>query len=290
MNLYEETKYILNRNNLRANKALGQNFLIDENIIDNIIEAANISDRDIVIEIGPGLGTLTNELIKKAHKVVAVELDENMVSILNKRFFNIKNLEIINEDILKIDIQKMIDEEKKKASKENILINNVKVVANLPYYISTPIILKLLEKKLSINEIVIMVQKEVADRICAKPGDKSSGSITYMVNYYADAEKIIKVSPSCFIPNPKVESEVIKLNIKKELRIQVEDENKFFNLIQSVFSQRRKKLINVLTNLNLIKDKETADKILKKLQLDENVRAENLSLENFVELNNLLEF
>lgn len=288
MNVLEETKFILNKYKIQANKSLGQNFLVNDNVIDEIIENANIDSNDLVIEIGPGLGVLTNRLIQNAYRVIAIELDERMVRIITDRFKLYDNLKIINNDVLKVDLTSLIEQEKKEAEDKGIKIGNVKIVANLPYYISTPIIIKLLEQKLNINEIIVMVQKEVADRLTAKTGTRLSGAITYMVDYYSLAESIIKVDKTSFIPSPKVDSEVIKLSIRKEPKVQVEDEKKFFELIQRVFSQRRKTLANVLINYNYIEDKQTAIETLKNIGLDENTRGESLSLEKFVEINNCL--
>ena len=185
-NSLEDTKFILKKYHIQANKKLGQNFLINDEVINGIVEASNIQKEDLVIEIGPGLGTLTSELLENAGKVIAIELDENMLPILNDRFKLYDNFELLNEDVLKVDLNKLISENMGGLSK-------AKVVANLPYYITTPIIMKLLENKLNIESITVMVQKEVADRITAKPGDKLSGSITYSVDYYAEAEKIVFV-------------------------------------------------------------------------------------------------
>lgn len=288
MNVLEETKFILNKYKIQANKNLGQNFLINDNVIDEIIESANIGSRDLVIEIGPGLGVLTNRLLQNSYKVIAIELDERMIRIIKDRFSLYENLKIINSDVLKVDLTSLLEQEKKEAEDKGIKIENVKIVANLPYYISTPIIVKLLEQKLNINEIIVMVQKEVADRLTAKTGTRLSGAITYMVDYYSLAESIIKVDKTSFIPSPKVDSEVIKLSIREEPKVQVENEQEFFNLIQKVFSQRRKTLANFLINYNYMKDKQTAIKLLKKIGLDENTRGESLSLEKFVEINNCL--
>lgn len=282
MNVYEETQFILNKYKIQANKSLGQNFLVDDNVIEEIICSSNINKKDLVIEIGPGLGVLTNRLLKEASNVIAVELDSRMVNILKDRFKNNINnqaeskLEIINEDILKIDLTKIIAEKKAK-----IDIDKVKVVANLPYYISTPIIMKLLENRLDINEIIVMVQKEVAERLTAKTGTRLAGAITYAVEYYSEAESIIKVPKESFIPSPKVESEVIKLKIREKPKIEVKNEKLLFNIIQKSFMQRRKTLSNALLNNNIIKNKEDVEKVWKTLELSDNVRGENLTLENF---------
>lgn len=279
MSSLEETKYILKKYNIKANKRLGQNFLINDNAIQEIVNAAGISAEDLIIEIGPGLGTLTSKLLEKAGKVIAVELDENMIKILKDRFKLYENFILINEDILKIDLKKLIEENLND-------LRNVKIVANLPYYITTPIIMKLLEDRLNINSITVMVQKEVADRIAEKPGEKLSGAITYSVNYYAIPEKVTLVGKESFIPSPEVDSEVIKLNIRKEPPVKVDNEEMFFKLIKVSFMQRRKTLLNALTNTKVFMSKEEGIQILKELHLDENVRAEKLTLENFAEITN----
>lgn len=281
-NSLEDTKFILKKYHITANKKLGQNFLINDEVINGIVEASNIQKEDLVIEIGPGLGTLTSELLENAGKVIAIELDENMLPILNDRFKLYDNFELLNEDVLKVDLNKLISENMGGLSK-------AKVVANLPYYITTPIIMKLLENKLNIESITVMVQKEVADRITAKPGDKLSGSITYSVDYYAEAEKIVFVDKSSFIPAPEVDSEVIKLQIREEPKVHVENEELFFKVIKASFMQRRKTLLNGLNNSGIIKDKETLKEILQKLGLSVDIRGEKLTIEQFAELSNLID-
>ena len=277
----DDTKYILKKYNLKANKRLGQNFLVDDNIINNIIESANLNKNSLVIEIGPGLGTLTAKLLERAGKVIAVELDERMIKILNDRFNLYDNFTLINDDILKVDLKGIIDNNLKEYSEE-------KIVANLPYYITTPIIMKLLEERLNINSIIVMIQKEVADRITATPGDKLSGAITYSVNYYAEAEQVEFVSKNSFIPAPEVDSEVIKLKIRKEPAVLVEDERLFFKLIKASFMQRRKTLKNGLINSGLIQDKNSIDKILIELNIDPEIRGEKLNIEQFAKLSNFI--
>lgn len=278
MDLQAETKCLMKKYNITAKKSLGQNFLIDENVITDAILAADISKSDLVIEIGPGLGTLTKYLLEKAKKVICIELDEDMVSILEDRFELCDNFEIINDDILKIDLHKLI-----KDNKEELKVTTVKIVANLPYYITTPIIMKLLEEKLDIESITVMVQKEVADRITALPGDKSSGAITYSVYYYAEAEKIRRVPNISFIPEPEVESTVIKLKIRKEPVIKIENEEKFFKLIKVAFMQRRKTFINAISNAG-IADKERIRNVLKEMNLDEKIRGESLKIGDFARI------
>lgn len=277
MNLQEETKFIMNKYLITANKNLGQNFLIDENIILNAIEAAEINSNDLVIEIGPGLGTLTKYLLEKAGKVICIELDERMIDILNDRFKFYNNFNIIKEDVLKVDLKKLIEKEKK----ENIKI--VKVVANLPYYITTPIIMKLLEENLNIESITVMVQKEVAKRLAAIPGEKETGAITYAVYYYSEVQEIKLVPNTAFIPAPEVESEVIKIKIREKPKVKVKDEKNFFKIIKLAFMQRRKTLVNALTNGGIVKKDELL-KILEELKIDTKIRGEALTIQNFADI------
>ena len=280
-NLLKETTYIMKKYKIKANKSLGQNFLIDEFVINNIIESAQIGKEDLVIEIGPGLGTLTKYLLEKDKKVICIELDKKMITILEDRFSLYNNLQIINNDVLKVDLNSMILEEKRKTQ-----IKNVKIVANLPYYITTPIIMKLLESKLDIQSITVMIQKEVADRLIAKPGDKQTGAITYTVYYYCEGEKVLEVPHTSFIPEPEVTSEVIKLNIRKEPIIKNIDEITLFKIIKAAFMQRRKTLLNSLTNAHIFKDKEEGTIVLNNCGLLENTRAENLTLQDFAKITN----
>ena len=284
-NIYNETKFILNKYGIHANKSLGQNFLINEEVINQIIEKAEIDEKDLVIEIGPGLGTLTSRLLEKAGKVICVELDDRMITILNDRFKLYNNFELIHDDILKVDLDKII--------KENLFENNnikkIKIVANLPYYITTPIIMKLLEEKLNITSITVMIQKEVADRLIAVPGDKNAGAITYSVYYYAEAEKILDVENNSFIPEPSVTSTVIKLNIRKEPVIQIKDEKLMFKIIKQAFMQRRKTLVNALSNMDIFKSKEEIIKMLEDLNINTKVRGEALTIEQYAQITNYIE-
>ena len=242
-NAYKETKFILNKYHIIASKSLGQNFLIGDKIIEKTVDAACISNEDLIIEIGPGLGTLTSKLLERAKKVIAIELDKKMIEILNERFSLYTNLEILNENLLKVNLKKLIEKEKQENQ-----IKEVKIVANLPYYITTPIIMKLLEDKIDISSITVMVQKEVAERLTANPGEKLAGAITYAVAYYSEVESIVEVSRECFIPEPTVESEVIKLTLRKTPPVLVQSEEKFFKLIKASFSQRRKTFLNGISN------------------------------------------
>ena len=282
MNVYEETKFLIKKYGITANKSLGQNFLIDDNVVENIVKSANIQKNDIVIEIGPGLGTLTNELLKVAKKVICVELDKRMIEILRERFSLYDNIEIINEDILKIDLKKIVEQEKNRED-----IGSFKIVANLPYYITTPIIMKLLEKEKCYESITVMVQKEVAERLCADPGSRNAGAITYTVDYYSKAEKVLDVPKESFIPSPEVDSEVIKLTIRNTPKVELKNEEIFFKTIKLAFMQRRKTLLNALSSNNeIFKNKEQIKEILKELNIDKKIRGENLKIEQFAQIAN----
>lgn len=279
--IIEETKNIMKKYKIKANKSLGQNFLINQEVVDKIVESSEITEEDLVIEIGPGLGTLTKKLLENAGKVICIELDKNMVTILQDRFSNLKNFQLINEDVLKVNLKKFIQDEKIKNN-----FKSAKIVANLPYYITTPIIMKLLEEKLDLESITVMIQKEVADRLIAVPGEKNTGAITYAVYYYADGREILEVPNNAFIPEPEVTSKVIKLNLRKEVPIKVNDEEKMFKIIKSAFMQKRKTLLNALTNAKVFTSKEEGINILHNLNLNENIRAEKLTLENFADITN----
>ena len=281
--LLEETRYIMKKYKIKANKSLGQNFLISENVVEKIVSSSQIDKQDLVIEIGPGLGTLTKYLLEKAQKVICIELDKKMIKILNDRFSLYENFELLNEDILKVNLKELIREEKEKNK-----VKNVKIVANLPYYITTPIIMKLLEEKLDLESITVMIQKEVADRLIAIPGQKETGAITYTVYYYATSEEILEVPNDSFIPEPEVTSKVIKLNIRKQAPVEVKSRKVMFKIIKCAFLQRRKTLLNALVNANVFSCKEEGINVLKKLNLDENIRAEKLSLENFAQISNMI--
>ena len=319
MNLFEETKFILKKYGIQANKNLGQNFLINEEVIDKIVSSANISKEDLVIEIGPGLGTLTSRLLQKAGKVICIELDNRMIEILIDRFKLYDNFELINDDILKVDLQQIIKNnigvgvfydninmcrgrtlgrpEKRNTKTVEELptgepkkLKHVKIVANLPYYITTPIIMKLLEEELAIESITVMIQKEVADRLIAIPGTKNSGAITYTVYYYAKPEKIIDVESNSFIPEPNVRSSVIKLEIRKNVSIQVKDQELMFKIIKQAFMQRRKTLVNALSGTDIFHSKEEIVNMLKELGINEKIRGEALSIEEFAKIANYVKY
>lgn len=282
-NILEETRFIMKKYNIRANKNLGQNFLINEEVVKNIVGCSNIEKEDLVIEIGPGLGTLTKYLLEKAGKVICIELDTKMLQILEDRFSLYNNFELINNDVLKVDLKNIIEKEKTEGK-----IKNVKIVANLPYYITTPIIMKLLEEELELESITVMIQKEVADRLIATPGEKNTGAITYSVYYYADSEAIMEVPNSSFIPEPEVTSKVIKLNIRKEPAVKPKDKEKMFKIIKYAFMQKRKTLLNSLTNNGVFKNKTQGTEILNSLGIKENIRPEELTLEQFEKISNIL--
>ena len=278
----EETRFIMKKYGITANKSLGQNFLINDEIVEEIINSAEISKDDMVIEIGPGLGTLTSSLLEKAGKVIAIELDDRMLKILEERFYLYSNFILIHNDVLKVNLKDLI--------KENIdRLKRVKIVANLPYYITTPIIMKLLEEELEIDSITVMVQKEVADRITAIPGQKNSGAITYAVYYYSVPEQVVFVPKESFIPSPEVDSAVIKLDIRKEPAVKVKNKQLFFDLVKTSFMQRRKTLLNGICNGKIVKTKEEGKKLLNKLGLQENIRGENLTIEQFAKIANELD-
>ena len=275
MDLREETIAILNKYGLRANKKLGQNFLINESIIYDIVKKANVTKEDVVIEIGPGLGSLTKELINNAKKVIAIELDPNMIDILKSRFGIFDNFEVIYGDVLKIDLEELIKG-----------YDSVKVVANLPYYITTPIIMKLLEDKLKIKSITVMVQKEVGERICATHKDKEYGAITVSVQYYSEPQIIIDVPKENFLPAPEVDSCVIRLDMREKPLVSLKDEKLFFRLVKGAFTQRRKTINNSLTCSG--KSKEEIIAALNKLGIDSKLRAENLSIQKYADIANTL--
>ena len=275
MNIYEETKMIMKKYNLDFKKKFGQNFLTSEEILDEVISKANISKDDIILEIGPGIGTLTAKLLETGAEVISVEVDLELVKPLKDRFFMYYNFTIISSDILKVDIYneivKILENKGKKLDDRKI-----KVVANIPYYITTPIIFKLLENRNIVSEIYIMVQKEVAERICAKIGTKESSSITYMVSYYTEYLWDIYVDKTKFMPSPKVDSKVIALRFRESPYPEVKDEELYFEIIRTAFLHRRKTFLNSVSSSNKI-DKNIVSKILEELGIDLKIRAEKIT-------------
>lgn len=267
---------ILKKYNFNFQKKFGQNFLIDTHVLEKIMDAAEITKDDLVIEIGPGIGTMTQYLCERAREVIAVEIDKNLIPILNDTLSAYDNVEVINEDVLKLDIKALA--EKRNNGKP------VKVVANLPYYITTPIIMGLFESKVPLKSITIMVQKEVADRMKTGPGSKEYGALSLAVQYYSDPKIMAEVPPNCFIPRPNVGSAVIRLDRCEEPKVKVADEALLFRIIRASFNQRRKTLVNGLSNGGIPVSKEELKGILIRLFDNENIRGEALSLQQFAAL------
>lgn len=282
INTLNITKKIMNKYNIKANKRFGQNFLIDDEILKNIINCSNIGKNDLVIEIGPGLGNLSEYILNNSKYAILIEIDKNMEKILSERLNKYDNYTLINEDILKINIDELIE---KNELENKIKYENVKVVANLPYYITTPIIFKLLQDSKRVNDIIVMVQKEVAERMVASPKTKSYGILTIMVEYLSDASIQMIVPNSSFIPAPDVTSAVIKLC--KNKKYSIKDEEVFFKLIHSSFAQRRKKLANSLESTKFLNmNKAQINELLEKNNIDLNTRAEELSITEYIDISN----
>lgn len=275
MNIYEETKMIMKRYNLDFKKKFGQNFLTSEEILEEIISKAKISKDDIILEIGPGIGTLTSKLLETGAEVISVEVDLELIRPLKERFFMYNNFTIISSDILKIDIYSEIVKILESKGK-TLNDKKIKVVANIPYYITTPIIFKLLESRNIVSEIYIMVQKEVAERICAKIGTKESSSITYMVSYYTEYLWDIYVDKTKFVPSPKVDSKVIALKFREKPYPEVKNEELYFEIIRSAFLHRRKTFLNSISASNKI-DKKIISNIMEELGIDLRIRAEKIT-------------
>ena len=277
----KNTIEVLQKYNFNFQKKFGQNFLINTGILEDIIEAAEITKDDFVLEIGPGIGTMTQYLCESAREVVAVEIDKNLIPILEDTLSAYDNVEVLNDDILKVDIKALAEE--RNSGKP------IKVVANLPYYITTPIIKGLFESHVPIDSITIMVQKEVADRMQEGPGSKEYGALSLAVQYYAHPEIVVNVPPSCFMPQPKVGSAVIRLTRHAQSPVNVENEKLMFQIIRASFNQRRKTLANGLNNfpgLNL--SKEAIQQCIEELGVPATVRGEALSLEQFAKLSNII--
>ena len=272
---------VLQKYKFNFQKKFGQNFLIDTHVLDKIIRESGVNKEDCVIEIGPGIGTMTQYLAENAREVVAIEIDKNLIPILQDTLSSYNNVTIINEDVLKVDIKKLAEERNQGKP--------VKVVANLPYYITTPIVMGLFESHVPIDSITIMVQKEVADRMQEGPGSKDYGALSLAVQYYAKPEIVANVPPNCFMPRPNVGSAVIRLTCHEKPPVEVEDENFMFDIIRASFNQRRKTLVNGLGNAgNLNVTKEQVANVLEKMNLSPTIRGEALSLEQFAQLSNLL--
>lgn len=272
-------KEILSRHGFTFSKSLGQNFLINPSVCPRMAEYSGADSGVGVIEIGPGIGVLTNELCKLADKVVAIELDKRLLPVLEETLGEYDNLKVVNADVLELDLHKLI--------KEEFDGMEVVVCANLPYYITSPVIMKLLEERLPIKAVTVMVQKEAAQRICAEVGSRQSGAVTVAVNFYAKPEMLFGVSAGSFMPAPKVDSAVIRLNVLSDSPVIIDNEEKFFAVVKAAFSQRRKILANSLSS-GLSIDKAKVLEILQECDIPENIRAEKLSLQNFADIANCL--
>lgn len=274
------TKELLKQFEFHMNKRLGQNFLVNKDILDKIIQGAELTKEDYVLEIGPGMGSMTQKLCESVGKVVAIEIDKKLIPVLNVTLSEYNNVKVINHDVLRVDLKALLE--------EHFGTKAVKVVANLPYYITTPIIMKLLEERLNLSSITIMVQKEVGDRIKAVPGGKVYGALSVAVQYYAKPSQLLLVPPDSFIPKPEVDSIVLKLDILSKPAVQVQDEKLFFRVVKSAFGQRRKTLLNALTAGNMGLTKEQLKQMLASVGIDENRRGETLSLQEFANITNEL--
>ena len=272
---------IIKKYDFNFQKKFGQNFLIDTHVLDKIWAESGLKENDLAIEIGPGIGALTQYLANAAKAVVAIEIDKNLLPILDETLADYKNTSIINADFLKIDLENLIDECRQKYGE----FENIRIVANLPYYITTPIIMNVLESHTHIDSITVMIQKEVADRMQASPGTKDYGALSLAVQYYSNPYVVAFVPPNCFIPRPKVGSSVIRLDIYKDKPIKTVDEKLMFQIIRAGFNQRRKTLVNSLANFEGLKlSKERIIQALSLLGKSEKIRGETLSLEEFAQL------
>ena len=277
----QNTIAILQKYKIVFQKKYGQNFLVDLNVLEKIVSAARITKEDFVLEIGPGIGTLTQYLAKAAREVVAVEIDKHFIPILDETLAGYDNVTVINQDVLKLDIEALINEKNKGKP--------IKVVANLPYNITTPILMGLFEKKIALKSATVMIQKEVADRIKQGPGSKDYGALSLAVQYYATPSLVTEVSPNCFIPRPKVSSAVIRLERHEVPPVSVRDEKLLFQLIRASFNQRRKTLANGLKNsAELDFTKEEIEEAIERLGKDAGVRGETLTLTEFARLSDIL--
>lgn len=276
---HSATMDLVKKHGFKFTKSLGQNFLIDDNIVDKIVAGAGIGPEDKIIEVGPGIGTLTREMASRAQNLMAVEIDKNLIPILEDTLEDYDNVKIVNEDIIKADIRGLID--------ENLGGGPVKLVANLPYYITTPIIMRFLEEGINVTDIVVMVQKEVAERMNAQPGGKDFGALSVAVQYYCDTEIVAKVPRHLFVPQPNVDSIVIALRVRPERKYKVDDEGLYFKVVKAAFGQRRKTLLNSISSMgNLAKDQ--VKEALEEAGIDPKRRGETLSLDEFAILSNVI--
>ena len=276
---HKATKEVVQKHNFKFSKSLGQNFLIDDNVIDKILDGARLTQGDNIIEVGPGIGTLTREMGKVAQKVVAIEIDKTLIPILRETLSDLDNVEVVNQDILRVNIQELVN--------EKLNGGPVKLVANLPYYITTPIVMKFLEEDIPVTDIVVMVQKEVADRMNANPGTKDYGALSIAVQYYCDTEIVAKAPRHMFVPQPNVDSTVIGLHVREEEKYKVDNEEIFFKTVKASFGQRRKTLLNSLSGLGFL-SKDEIREVLAEANIDEKRRGETLSIYEFATLSNII--
>lgn len=276
-----ELKALLNRHGFNFSKTLGQNFLIDKNVLNKIVSASELNENSCVLEIGPGAGTLTRRLAEMGARCTAVEIDKALLPILGETLAGFDNFNLINSDILKVDLKKLI--------KDEFDNKPFHVIANLPYYITTPIIMQILESRLPVVSMTLMVQKEVADRMCATCGSKEYGALSVAVQYYTIPTVICRAEPHCFIPQPKVASSVVHLKVSATPTVTVSDEKKFFAIVKSSFGQRRKTLLNALSKSPYFSaNKDSVRSALVQMGVDENIRGEKLSIPQFAKLSELL--
>ena len=276
-----ELKALLNRHGFNFSKTLGQNFLIDKNVLNKIVSASELNENSCVLEIGPGAGTLTRRLAETGARCTAVEIDKALLPILGETLAGFDNFNLINSDILKVDLKKLI--------KDEFDNKPFHVIANLPYYITTPIIMQILESRLPVVSMTLMVQKEVADRMCATCGSKEYGALSVAVQYYTIPTVICRSEPHCFIPQPKVASSVVHLKVSATPTVTVSDEKKFFAIVKSSFGQRRKTLLNALSKSPYFSaNKDSVRSALVQMGVDENIRGEKLSISQFAKLSELL--
>jgi 16S rRNA (adenine1518-N6/adenine1519-N6)-dimethyltransferase len=270
-----KTKDIVQKHGFKFTKSLGQNFLVDDTVVTDIVVGAEVNEEDFVIEIGPGVGTLTRELLKKAKRVCSIELDSELIPILNEELKEFDNFTLIHKDALKVDFNEVIGEEE-----------SVKLVANLPYYVTTPIIAKLLNEEYKFKSLTIMIQKEVAERIASDPDNKDYGALSLLVQYYCTTEIVRKVGPNSFMPRPKVDSIVLRLDRLEKPRVEVKDKDFFFRVIRDSFNMRRKTLSNALRNIGISKDK--LNEAFDKAGINPIRRGETLSIEEFALLSDCI--
>lgn len=273
-------KYIMEKYGFRFSKSLGQNFIVDSNVLDRIIEGSDLTEDDVVLEIGPGIGVMTQVLCESCKKVVSIEIDSALIPVLKETVGEYENLKVIHSDVLKVDLNKLFEEEFNE--------KKPKLIANLPYYVTTPIIMKFLEERIPVSDLIVMIQKEVADRMMAKPSTKEYGALSVAVQYFTEPSIVTKVSRGSFMPMPNVDSTVIRLKVRENPPVELLSEEVFFKTIKDAFGKRRKTLQNALSSGGLGLSKEEAKKIINEASLNENIRGEALDMNQFAKLSNLI--